>query len=140
MSAPTSGQTIHLSQGERLVLIIEDDGPIAEALAIIVEDMGYASLIAADGLTGLELARKNQPILILTDLMLPKLTGQQVIRHVREDLTAQGRPVPPIVIVTAGGRHQAREAGGDAFILKPFDVEMVEATLQRFLGMEDQQQ
>jgi CheY-like chemotaxis protein len=121
---------------ERLILIIEDDGPIADALALIVEDLGYTPLIAADGLAGLDLARNRQPMLILTDLMLPKLTGQQVIAHLRIDQATQGKTVPPIVVVTAGSKHQAREAGGDAFILKPFELETVETTLQRLLGEE----
>ena len=124
------------TQPERLILIIEDDGPIADALALIVEDMGYTPLIAADGLAGLDFARNRQPMLILTDLMLPKLTGQQVIAHLRTDQVTQGKTVPPIVVVTAGSKHQAREAGGDAFILKPFELETVETTLQRLLGEE----
>ncbi len=127
MSAPST------TQQEHLILIIEDDGPIADALALIVEELGYTPLIAADGLAGLNLARSRQPMLILTDLMLPKLTGQQVIAHLRTEQAAEGRNVPPIVIVTAGSKHQAREAGGDAFILKPFELETVETTLQRLL-------
>src|SRR5690349_18794405 len=126
------------TQPERLILIIEDDGPIADALALIVEDMGYIPLIAADGLAGLDLARNRQPMLILSELMLPKLTGQQVIAHLRTDQATQGKTIPPIVVVTAGSKHQAREAGGDAFILKPFELETVETTLQRLLGEEHQ--
>lgn len=126
-------------QQERLVLIIEDDLPIAEALALIVEDLGYTPLIATDGLTGLELVHSKQPMLILTDLMLPRLSGQQLILRLRTEQAAQGMEIPPIVIVTAGSRYQAREAGGDAYILKPFELETVETTLQRMLEGEGQQ-
>lgn len=139
MSAQRTHQSAHASQREHLILIIEDDVPIAEALALIVEDLGYTSVIATDGLSGLELARSHQPMLILTDLMLPKLSGQQVIAQFRAEQAAQGRPIPPIAVVTAAGRHQAREAGGDAFILKPFELEAVEVTLQRLLKANHQQ-
>lgn len=135
MSAPTTLQPAPASYGERLILVIEDDVPIAEALALIIEDLGYQAVIATDGLTGLELARSRQPRMILTDLMLPKLSGQQVVAQLRAEQASQGRPVPPIVIVTAAGRHQAREAGGDAFLIKPFELEAVESTLQRLLGI-----
>jgi two-component system phosphate regulon response regulator PhoB len=140
MSAQSSHPPAYASQPERLILIIEDDVPIAEVLALIVEDLGYTPVIATDGLTGLELARSKRPILIVTDLMLPKLSGQQLISQIRAEQAAQGKAVPPIVVVTSTGRSQARAAGGDAFILKPFELEHVEATLQRVLGAEGQQQ
>jgi two-component system phosphate regulon response regulator PhoB len=127
-------------QQERLVLIIDDDLPIAEALALIVEELGYTPLIAMDGLTGLELAHSKQPRLILTDLMLPRLSGQQLITRLRTEQAARGATTPPIVVVTAGSRYQAREAGGDAYILKPFELEAVEAILQRMLGETEQHQ
>ena len=53
MSAPTTLQPAPASYGERLILVIEDDVPIAEALALIIEDLGYQAVIATDGLTGL---------------------------------------------------------------------------------------
>ena len=139
MSAPDEVPVVQPSHQERLILIIEDDVPIAEALALLIEDLGYTPVIATDGLSGLELARRHQPLLILTDLMLPKLSGQQVIAQFRAEQAAQENSVPPIVIVTAAGRHQAREAGGDAFILKPFELETAEATLQRLLKTDHQQ-
>lgn len=87
MSAPTTLQPAPASYGERLILVIEDDVPIAEALALIIEDLGYQAVIATDGLTGLELARSRQPRMILTDLMLPKLSGQQVVAQLPKFLT-----------------------------------------------------
>jgi CheY-like chemotaxis protein len=131
MSAPNQPHPAQPTRQERLVLIIEDDIPIAEALSLIVADLGYTPLIANDGLAGLELARSKQPRLILTDLMLPKLSGQQVVEQVRAE---QGGLAPLIVIMTAAGRQQARAAGGDAFILKPFELATVEDTLQHLLG------
>jgi CheY-like chemotaxis protein len=110
MSAPSDIQPTHPGEQERLVLIVEDDAPIAEALAMIVEDLGYTPLVATDGLAGLNLARRRQPRLILT---------------------AQGKLVPPIVVVTATGRQLARAVGGDAIIPKPFELEQVKATLRR---------
>ncbi|HEU5369530.1 MAG TPA: response regulator [Ktedonobacterales bacterium] len=138
MSAPNHVQTAHSAHQERLILIIEDDVPIAEALALVIEDLGYTPLLATDGLAGLELARSKQPTLILTDLMLPRLSGQQLIAQFRAEQQAQGKDIPPIVVVTAAGRHQAREAGGDAFILKPFDLTTIETTLERLLGADHQ--
>ncbi len=133
MSAPNQAQPTPTPATERLILIIEDDVSIAEALAIIVEDLGYAAIIATDGPMGLDLARSRRPNLILLDLMLPQLSGQQVIAQLRAEHTARGGVVPPIVVVTAAGRSQASAAGGDAIIVKPFTLETVEATLHRLL-------
>ena len=138
MSAPQDSPSTPPTHQEQLILIIEDDMPIAEALALVIEDLGYTALIATDGLSGLELARNHQPLLILTDLMLPKLSGQQVIAQYRAAQAAQRKRVPPIVVVTAAGRHQAREASADAFILKPFELDTVEATVQRLLEADHQ--
>lgn len=140
MSAPNHVQMAHPAHQEHLILIIEDDVPIAEALALIIEELGYTPLLATDGQTGLELARSKQPALILTDLMLPRLSGQQLIAQFRAEQQAQGKDVPPIVVVTAAGRRQAREAGGDAFILKPFELTTIETTLERLLGAGHQQE
>ncbi|MEO7000437.1 MAG: response regulator, partial [Ktedonobacterales bacterium] len=64
-----------------LVLIVEDEEPIALALAYIVEDAGYTPLVAMHGQQALELARSQHPALILTDLMMPQMSGQDFYRE-----------------------------------------------------------
>ena len=117
-----------------IVLIAEDEETIAETLAMIVEDAGYAPLVAHNGREALVLARERHPKLILTDLMMPYLSGADLIAAVRRHAASEGYISPPIVLVTAAGRMRAEQAGADVIIAKPFDVAKIEAVLQRLIG------
>lgn len=129
------------SEAGRVVLIAEDEEPIAQALAYLVEDAGYTAVVAANGRAAFELALARRPALIITDLMMPQMSGQELIRALREtwkgELGQSAAPpiVPPIVLMTAAGRRYAEDAGADALLLKPFELEQVEALLRRFLAI-----
>ncbi len=116
-----------------LVLIAEDDEGIALALEILIEDAGYRAVHAAHGEQALEMARKLRPALILTDLMMPRLNGAELIQQLHEDAASSGEPLPHIVLMTAARAPQASEIPADAFLPKPFDVEQVVALLDQFM-------
>lgn len=116
------------------VLIVEDEEPIAEALAMIVEDAGYATVVAAHGKAALERARIERPSLVFTDLMMPHMNGQDLIVALREIAAAQGYAPPPVVVMTAASSLRAQAVGADALLRKPFNLSEVEALLLRFLG------
>ncbi len=116
-----------------LVLIAEDDEPIALALAMIVEDQGYHVLHANDGQEALDLARQHHPALIITDLMMPRMNGTQLIATLRSPGTL-GAPAPYIIMMTAAGSSYTENTGADALLRKPFDIRDVEKLLRRFLG------
>lgn len=122
-----------LSQSS-LVLIAEDEEPIAEAIALIVEDAGYTPLVAAHGKQALELARLRRPALVITDLMMPQLDGAELIIALRADAEQNGHAPPPIILMTAAGMKRAHEAEADALLRKPFELEDLEALLFRYLG------
>lgn len=128
--------TRHLS----LVLIVEDDQISREILQSVVEEiLGARAIGAEDGEVGLKLAREAGPDLILLDLRLPKLDGWQVLRELKGDAETAGIPV--IVITTASlprEYEQAREAGADDFLPKPFDLsELEEKVRSRLRGGEE---
>lgn len=117
-----------------VVLIVDDEAPIAEALAMIIEDAGFSPMTANHGQAALEIARAHSPRLVITDMMMPRLTGKDLIAALRQDAAQVGVSPPPIILVTAGGMNQARETGADAILRKPFTLAEVEALLLRFLG------
>ena len=116
-----------------LVLIAEDEEPIAEVVATVVEDAGYVPRLAAHGRQALELARTEQPALLITDLMMPHLSGAELIAALRSDAAASGHDPVPVILITAAGPAQARAAGADAVLRKPFELLELDALLRRFL-------
>jgi len=117
-----------------LVLIAEDEEPIAEVVATVVEDAGYATVVATHGQQALELAREQHPALLITDLMMPYLSGAELIAALRTEAEARGEVAIPIILMTAASLSLARAAGADAVLRKPFDLTQLEALLERFLG------
>ena len=103
------------------ILIVEDEQDIRELLAYNLEKEGYATVQAADGKEGLELARSRKPDLILLDLMLPKMDGLAVCRELERD---SGTVRIPIIMLTAKSEVNDRitglEMGADDYLVKPF--------------------
>ncbi|MBL9175220.1 MAG: response regulator transcription factor [Verrucomicrobiales bacterium] len=102
------------------ILIIEDQAPMRRNLAQLLELEGYAVLSADNGLTGLDLARKERPDVILCDVMMPGLDGHGVIRALREDTATT--QIPFIFLTARGDRTDVRTGmnfGADDYLTKP---------------------
>ena len=125
-------------QKRPIVLIAEDEAPIADALAMVVEEAGYTAVIARHGEEALKLARAQHPALLITDLMMPYLDGAKLIAALKEDAQRDGHPPIPIILMTAAGIWQVEHIDADALLLKPFEVEEIEDLLRRFLEQEDE--
>jgi len=117
------------------ILVVEDNPMNLELVRDILTAQGYEVLEAADGATGVAIARRERPALILMDLQLPQLDGLEATRQIRCDPRLAHIP---IVAVTAhamkGDDEKARAAGCDGFVTKPCLpddlVEKVRATLE----------
>jgi two-component system phosphate regulon response regulator PhoB len=108
------------------ILVIEDERDIAQVLEYNLRRAGYEPLTAYDGASGLRLARDAKPALVLLDLMLPDVSGQEICRRLRADAATASMPV---VMVTARGEESDRvgglEAGADDYVTKPFSIREV---------------
>lgn len=114
-----------------LVMIVDDESPIAEALALIIEDAGYHVLLASSGHMAIEqIDGGARPALVFTDLMMPRMDGVALIHALR---AALGTETPPIIIMTAGDKTIASQALADETLSKPFTMRQVEALLRRYL-------
>jgi CheY-like chemotaxis protein len=98
-----------------------------------VEDAGYTPRLAAHGRQALELARAEQPALLITDLMMPHLSGAELIAALRSDAAASGHEPVLVILISAAGPAQARAAGADAVLRKPFELRDLDVLLRRFL-------
>jgi DNA-binding response OmpR family regulator len=118
------------------VLIIDDEAPIRLLCRVNLEAEGMDVLEAADGLTGLELARTSHPDVVLLDVMMPGLDGWAVARELGADEATREIPV---IFLTAraesADRRLGRQLGGVGYVVKPFDPvaigELVEDVLAR---------
>jgi two-component system alkaline phosphatase synthesis response regulator PhoP len=101
------------------VLIVEDDPAMALALRDGFKYDGWAVLVAADGATGLQLARDSELDLVVLDVMLPRLSGLEICRQLRA-----ARSGVPILMLSARGREadkvEGLETGADDYVTKPF--------------------
>jgi DNA-binding NtrC family response regulator len=117
------------------ILIVDDETGLRRTLAEILRKRGYATLEAADGAEAVELLREKTPALIFSDWKMPKLAGEELLRHIRNDRRLQSIPV--IVITAFGSSHSAIEAvrlGAYDFVTKPFDLEEIALTAKRALA------
>ncbi|MFQ3632981.1 winged helix-turn-helix domain-containing protein [Roseiflexus sp.] len=102
------------------ILLVEDDPILSETLRYNLEREGYSVINAADGVVGLERARRDQPDMIILDVMLPRLDGFSVCRILRQESEV------PILILTARqdeiDRIAGLELGADDYVAKPFSL------------------
>jgi two-component system chemotaxis response regulator CheY len=116
----------------RSVLVIDDEAAVRETLKAFLTKAGYAVTIAANGQAGLEaLQRGPLPELILLDLMMPEMSGFEVIAVLR--LHPSWKAIP-IVVLTGTAGHSAEDLQVEATLRKPFDMEDVQEAMQRALA------
>lgn len=113
------------------ILIVEDELPLAQAIAYALKREGYQVRIASDGQEGLRVALTEKPDLVILDLMLPKLDGWEVCR------TLRAKSKVPILILTARGEEHDKvlglELGADDYVVKPFSMRELIARVRALL-------
>jgi signal transduction histidine kinase len=122
------------------ILYIEDDLPSRNLVSQVLEQNGYEVLLAADGLTGLQLARAEHPNLILVDLGISRLNGYEVATRLRSFPSLANTPIVALTArVEEGAKERALTAGCDGYIAKPIDVETFATQIAHYLaGHQDQ--
>jgi len=116
------------------ILLVDDDPEIIETLRLALETKGYVVLVARDGNQGLAMAERENPDLVILDMMMPKRSGFLVLEKLR-----RSRPVPlRVIMITAneGSRHKAyaEMLGVDDYIRKPFALDRLIESVERLVG------
>ena len=113
------------------ILVVEDDGDTRRLLASVLGKAGYAIVTAEDGQQAIDLLASGiRPRLLIVDLILPKVTGEDVVRFAHEDPTLRHAPV----MVISGVPRAQIQVIADAIISKPFQLAEIIATVNRLLA------
>ena len=119
----------------KTILIVEDNELNMKLFNDLLQAHGYGTVQTTDGREAIGLAREHHPDLILMDIQLPKISGLEITRMIKQKDDLKSIPV---IAVTAfamkGDEEKIREGGCEAYIAKPISVSHFLETVQKFLG------
>jgi DNA-binding response OmpR family regulator len=119
----------------KTILVVDDAPNIVELVRIYLEGAGYATLVATDGRSAVELHRKHRPDLVILDVMLPGMDGFEVCRAIRREADT------PVVMLTARTDDidaiVGLELGADDYVTKPFNPRALVARVKAILRRTD---
>jgi len=104
------------------VLVVDDDPVILKLLEVNFEMEGFTVLVARDGQEGIDVATRDQPDLVVSDIMMPKKSGLELVIALKGD--ASTRDIPIILLSAKAQNADVRsglEAGADDYVTKPFE-------------------
>lgn len=117
------------------ILIAEDEPSILESLDFILKRAGWSTESVTDGEAVLAALKRARPRVVVLDVMLPKRSGFEVLKHIRADAETHDLPV---LILTAKGqvqdRRTAEELGANSFVTKPYANADVVSAVRHLLG------
>jgi two-component system response regulator MprA len=121
----------HADRHVQIILVVDDDPEIRDVVRWLLEDEGWSVETASDGRDALDRATRARPALIVLDMGLPILSGEEVALRLH-DVYAEP---PPIIVISADGRagEKAARIGAASYLHKPFDVDALVSLVQRTL-------
>ena len=115
------------------ILIIDDEPDILKVTTFRLEKNGYKVFAAVNGKEALDLLRKQTPDLILLDLVLPRMSGHELCKHIKAQEKLKDIPIVLFTASSTSVKEKARALGADDFLLKPFSPEELLNKIKEFL-------
>ena len=112
-----------------LVLVADDEPAVLEVLSQVVEDLGHEVLRAQNGEDAFQLARLRRPQLVVTDHVMPQLSGAELCTRLSRD---PGLKAIPVILLSGVLEHTVPEA--HAFLRKPFEIDAFESLVREALA------
>jgi chemosensory pili system protein ChpA (sensor histidine kinase/response regulator) len=114
--------------GNPHIMIVDDSLSVRKSLSLLVEDAGFETLLAKDGLEAIEIMNQTRPNVMLVDMEMPRMNGLELTAHVRANQATQKLPIFMITSrTTEKHREQAATAGVNAYLTKPYqDTQLLE--------------
>ena len=125
----------HIEEGDRTVLVIENDQNFAKVLLDMARDKGYKGVVELDGEAGLQAAREVRPDAITLDIDMPGMDGLEVLDRLKRD--PETRHVPVHIISGVEEKREGLKAGAIAFLAKPVSKEALDAAFARISAFLD---
>src|SRR5213593_4473980 len=111
------------------VLVVDDEPAVREVLEMLLQEWGFEVLLASDGVRGEELAGSYDPDIVISDVVMPQISGLDLLRSLKV-----GNPARPVILVTAQGSIdmavEAMKQGAQDFVTKPLDYSKLRAILE----------
>lgn len=113
------------------VLVVDDDPVVRRVVRAVLEPLGYEVAEACDGEEALRMVEKSTPALVVLDVMMPKVTGVDVVRRLDREIV---RVLMLTALDDAETETASREAGADAYLVKPFSPRQLIESIESLLG------
>ncbi len=122
----------------RSILVVDDDPDIVTSVKLAFQSSGAQVITARDGNQAVDLARRDDPDLIVLDMMMPKRSGFLVMESIKPQRECGTRPYVIMITANEGKRHEAyaKQLGVDGYMTKPFSIDRLLARACELLGGE----
>ena len=118
-----------------LILIVEDNEKNLKLIRDYLQFKGYVTIEADTGEAGIELAREQQPSMILMDVQLPGIDGMQAMKSLKSDPVTQQIPIIALTsFAMSGDQEQFIKEGFDDYISKPINIKEIPEIVNKYIG------
>ena len=118
----------------KTVLVVDDEYDLLQSICATLEIEGYKTFCAGNGRAALELLKERRPDLIITDVMMPYLSGYDLLKRMYDDPEFKG--VPSVLMSSIDAKAQPN-ARWNIFLQKPFTLEALITTVEKLIGKPD---